>query len=291
MMVLTQGGAVMEHGFLINAFNYSSADDVQSVRKAIHEAVEIKCFYEGETTLLIGEEILQVRAGDVVVINPYEFHATIDSGIDTQRGRYHLFMIPLDCFANSKQTGFDLYALFFSEKRLFQNLFRGNTVLYELLNEIAVEYTNKESQWQCVTYSVMLKVFALLIRSGLKEDEKECLDKDMLHTHILIEPALRRIRDHYEASISSEELASICKLSRTYFCRVFKKAVGKSALEYLQEYRLTVSDALLRNTDQSITQIAEHCGFGSVHYFSRCYKSRYGISPSQRRDNRNKPQT
>lgn len=276
----------MHHGFLIETCRYSSADDVQSVRKAIHEEIEIKCFYEGESTLLIGDEIIRVCTGDVVVINPYEFHATIDNGADTQRGRYHLFMIPLDYFAGTAMAGPDLYALFFSEKRLFQNYFRENKILYELLCEIATEFADQQSQWQFTVYGLTMKLFALLIRFGLKDHGKESLEKEMLHTHLLIEPALRRIRDSYGENITSEQLASICKLSRTYFCRAFRKAVGKSAMQYLREYRLTVSDALLRNTDQNISQIAEHCGFDSLHYFSRCYKQQYGIAPSYRRESR-----
>ena len=48
--------------------------------RVVHEAIEIKCFYEGESTLLIDSKPIKVRAGDVVVINPYELHSTIDDG-------------------------------------------------------------------------------------------------------------------------------------------------------------------------------------------------------------------
>ena len=35
---------------------------------AIHEAIEIKCFFEGEATLLVGDETVHAVAGDVVVM-------------------------------------------------------------------------------------------------------------------------------------------------------------------------------------------------------------------------------
>ena len=64
---------------------------------ALHEDIEIKCFYEGTATLLIESQTVSVKAGDVVVINPYEFHATVDTG--EEKGKYNLFMLPLDYFS------------------------------------------------------------------------------------------------------------------------------------------------------------------------------------------------
>ena len=57
----------------------------------------------------------------------------------------------------------------------------------------------------------------------------------------------------------------------------------KSAMEYLREFRLRIADALLTNTQKSISEIAASCGFETPNYFSRCYKQYYGRSPRQGR--------
>ena len=74
----------------------SRIDDPAGVTRALHEEIELKYFYEGESTLLIGGETVEVRAGDLVVINPYELHSTIRFGED--RGRYRLLMMDPDFF-------------------------------------------------------------------------------------------------------------------------------------------------------------------------------------------------
>ena len=91
---------------MIHPERTSTVDDVTEAACAIHEAIEIKCFYEGNSTLLVGSKTIYAKAGDVVVINPYEFHATVDPGADENKGKYHLIMVPLDYFGDS--TDLDL---------------------------------------------------------------------------------------------------------------------------------------------------------------------------------------
>ena len=57
-------------------------------------------------------------------------------------------------------------------------------------------------------------------------------------------------------------------------------------MTYLNEYRVKVADTLLANTEKSISDIAEMCGFESTNYFCRRYKIFYGISPGKRRSSK-----
>ena len=49
----------------------SGIDTIEGARKAVHEAIEIKYFYEGRSTLLIGNKTVNAEAGDIIIINPY----------------------------------------------------------------------------------------------------------------------------------------------------------------------------------------------------------------------------
>lgn len=103
----------------------SAVDNIEAGRKALHESIEIKCFYEGTTTLLIGSQIVTANAGDVVVINPYEFHATIDCG--GGGGKYHLFMVPLDFFASNGVDSLKLRMLLLANNKSFKTLFKNDS--------------------------------------------------------------------------------------------------------------------------------------------------------------------
>lgn len=56
-----------------------------------------------------------------------------------------------------------------------------------------------------------------------------------------------------------------------------------SPIDYLMKRRITEAKALLTSTDFSLTQIAEQIGFGSLPYFSKCFRKVEGTSPNEYR--------
>lgn len=267
--------------YRITTDNVSCVDRPDSIseRTALHEAIELKCFYEGTATLFIESQTVCVKAGDVVVINPYEFHATVDTGAQT--GKYHLFMLPLDYFAGV--PGLDLQELFLTRGKVFQTLFSGDAELHGLLMAAADEVRRNEPVRDVMIKGLMVQFFALLLRRGLAEGERPSPEKSVLRRYPVIDPALRCIKTSYAENLTVEQLAALCGVSKHYFCRTFKAVTGKSTMEYLRDFRLRVANALLTGTDKGVAEIAACCGFEDQNYFSRCYKQYYGETPSKSR--------
>lgn len=256
----------------------SHIDNMEIARKALHEAVEIKYFYEGTSSLLIGHQVVTVHAGDVVVINPYEMHATVDAG-DERSGRYHLFMISLDFFEGG---GPDLRGFFFAQRKSFQTLIQQDPGIGELLKTASEEYERQAPLWQMMIRGILMQVFSALMR-GYAEVTTLVPQEDELHVYAVLEPALRRIRDGYAENITITELSQLCFISKEYFCRLFRRFTGKSTMEFLREYRLQIAHILLKTTEQDMAQIAVSCGFRDTNYFCRCYRQNYGHSPGRGR--------
>jgi len=270
----------------ISVGKVSNADKVVNLtgNNALHEEIEIKCFYEGSATLLIGSQTVQVEAGDVVVINPYEFHATVNTGED--KGKYHLFMLPLDYFTGIPEL--DLRRVLFAENKQF-TVHHSDPRLHHFLMQAAEEFRQNRNSGLLIR-SLLMAAFALLLRGGLVQNEASAPRKKELRSYLVIEPALRCIKNEYGRVMTVEELAKLCNVSKHYFCRVFKSITGKSVMEYLRDFRLRVASVLLQSTDRSISDIAASCGFDSANYFSRCYKQHYGHSPRQGRNGREEPE-
>jgi hypothetical protein len=66
-------------------------------------------------------------------------------------------------------------------------------------------------------------------------------------------------------------------------CRFFKKMTGRSALAYVNEYRIEKATVLLTKTDEPIGEIAESVGFDDLNYFSRVFKKVKKCSPGEYR--------
>lgn len=104
--------------------------------------------------------------------------------------------------------------------------------------------------------------------------------------HELILRAHKFIQDNLHKNISIEDVAKHIHLSIFYFSRLFKDKTGVTYTEYLIELRLEKSKMLLLTTNDTVASIAKRVGYTETNSFSRLFKSRVGISPSQYRLNR-----
>lgn len=85
-----------------------------------------------------------------------------------------------------------------------------------------------------------------------------------------IAPALNYIGSHYGGLVEVPALAAECHLSLPHFRRLFtRRQTGCSPQEYLIRWRVRMASVLLETTAQSITDIANLCGFGSLSAFNR----------------------
>lgn len=97
---------------------------------------------------------------------------------------------------------------------------------------------------------------------------------------------IAHVEQHYMEPLTLSDAASLVALNPEYFCRIFKKYMGFSFLEYVNLVRLTHIHKDILETDDSITTIQERHGFSNYKVFNRMYKEVYGCSPSKLRTNR-----
>ena len=91
------------------------------------------------------------------------------------------------------------------------------------------------------------------------------------------------LEKNYQHTITLTTLANEFHISKQWLILKFKKSVNKTPLEYLNEIRMNHGKNFLTNSDHTINEIAEKCGFNNVYYFSNFFKKHTGISPSDYR--------
>lgn len=247
--------------------------------RTLHEEIEIKFFYEGSSTLMIGSEIFNTQPGDIVVINPYECHSTIDVGIN--KGRYHLINLALDFLVENNPNGLNLRHLLLGKGICFKNLIRGDENLQRILNNVIEEMQKKESSYKLMVRCLMTEFFLHLMRYAIDEEKNNQISDKNIRYYQMIEPALQLIYTSYAQKLTLDQMASACGMSKYHFCRIFQQSKGVTAMQYLNSHRLKIANVLLTNTDKNIAEVAEASGFLDEGYFCRCYKKMYGISPKQ----------
>lgn len=93
----------------------------------------------------------------------------------------------------------------------------------------------------------------------------------------------KTILENADADLSVTEIAEKLGISLYYMVHIFKKATGTTITEYKKSLKLTCAKKLLIDSDKSIADIAQECGFGSSSYFSKVFMQAEGVSPSEYR--------
>jgi len=86
------------------------------------------------------------------------------------------------------------------------------------------------------------------------------------------------VADHYMKKLTVPETARKFFFSAGHFSRFFKQELGVSFMTFVNMYRISQAEKMLRNTRCQITEIAFNCGFGSISQFNRVFKNVKGIS-------------
>jgi AraC-like DNA-binding protein len=86
------------------------------------------------------------------------------------------------------------------------------------------------------------------------------------------------VAEHYPRRIELREAAELVHLTETAFCRSFKRMTGATFTQFVNRYRVHEAQRLLL-MDHSVTEAAFACGFESLSYFNRVFRSITGENP------------
>lgn len=93
--------------------------------------------------------------------------------------------------------------------------------------------------------------------------------------------AAELVRKQTDSRMTQHYLAQRMKLSRSYFSKSFKDLIGIPFQDYIREIRISRAMTLLLQTSKPIADIAEECGFLDHRYFSRQFREKTGMLPSE----------
>lgn len=99
-----------------------------------------------------------------------------------------------------------------------------------------------------------------------------------------IKEAINYIEQNFQNDISIEDIAAVCGINRSYFGKIFRNSIGRSPQEFLMNYRMVKATELLKLTSLSIAEIGSAVGYENQLHFSRAFKTIYGISPREWRN-------
>jgi len=144
-----------------------------------------------------------------------------------------------------------------------------------------------EAQKKKATSNLKVKLYLTEILSLLYEYQLLTLTEVVEEADVYqvgnIKKAVSYIREHYNSKMKISDVADCVGMSEQYFCRYFKKMMGKTLTEYMNEIRVDKASELLSSTEEKIIDIALQCGYDNVSYFIKRFKNIKGITPQEYR--------
>lgn len=131
--------------------------------------------------------------------------------------------------------------------------------------------------------------YEALCSAAMKELITEALRIELLNTPKntwKVENIIKYIEQHYERDISNTELSEIAGYHPYHLSRLVKNATGLTLHQYILNVRLEKAKDFLLNTELSVYEIADKCGFNSPYHFSNTFKMKNKLTPSEFRNSK-----
>ena len=215
-----------------------------------------------------------IESGDIFLSFPNEIHA-VESDPD-DRMTYSFFSFYFE--EKSYREAFEKIAVNYAadKSRVFRNPLIPALVDL-LISEISDPDTRKSRLASITTEQIALLVARAVTQPDFAQNKRVGNDEQL--TFFVMRYLLLNLFRLNRLSDISEDLG----YNYSYLSRIFKKTAGQSITEYFLSLKMERAKLLLREKDLSVTDIAETLHYSSVYSFSKAFKAKFGISPTDYR--------
>lgn len=241
-----------------------------------HEELQISYIKEGEGALIVGDTVTFFKTGDIIVLGgnlPHVFKSDTSKG-----GTSHMRTV----FFTESSFGVDFFMV--EELKSLQSFFRKAANGFRVLSKNTKIKVLLEALFSASKLDRFILFLQLLkeVNTAKYESlsffvsEKKYNDIEGQRMSAVFEYTM----NHFQKEITLNTIAAEAAMTKNAFCRYFRKRTNKTYVTFLNELRIEEAcKLLLVNTEFTIAEIAELCGFQNISNFNRVFKTQKGKTP------------
>jgi len=256
--------------------NWSEAESSGEAH-SFHEFVFVE---NGDFNILVDGELFSLRKGQLIIYEPHSFHS-----VATSRDA----AINVVCFETSsnKLPRFSnniITANEFQQKRISELVslsesllepapygkFEGGMTLRDGVEEFAVQR--------------LANLLELLLIDLYETDNADTSDGKLSRKSPdseFLNDLVEYMRTHIEENLTISDISKACSLSVSSLHRLCKRQCGCGPISLFISIKLGEAKRLIAQGRLNFTEISQALGFSSVHYFSKLFKQKTGMTPSR----------
>ena len=273
---------VVEPDLQVRCFSYEDAG--VRVPAHWHHSLEILLIDTGDMEVNINDIRLRLQKDDFILINSGDIHSTSCS----ENARICVLQIPYP-FLKSNIPEYD-HIRFRTGSCGNREMDRTFRLLLRQLQEYGGQNSRLQKQQQpelcpglSLHFKSLLYELLYLCISGyqLPESDRGGRFSDTERARLIA--VTDYVNAHYMEPVTLQDAASVVALNPEYFCRFFRKSMGITFLEFVNQVRFSHVCRDILHTDQSIMEILVRHGFTNYKLFRSMFHETYGCTPSAKR--------
>lgn len=152
----------------------------------------------------------------------------------------------------------------------------------EILRDIQRSFTlsPRDFGYELRLRDLLSQIWLSLLTLPHPTQAKEIISDDKIKVMLIF------IHDHFSDKLTIADIAAAAFVSERECYRLFRRILHTTPLDYLRDYRLQAARQLLAESSESVTAIAQRCGFGSSSAFGKLFREKFGATPAEYRRSR-----
>lgn len=263
--------------------DHKRQDEVYTMQHThCHDYYELYYLFSGERYYLLEDQIYHIAQGDLVFIPPNMVHQTAEGGTGNhERAVVYFTESFLSDVCPQPEVREDLLGCFRHEVKAMRVAGPRQARVEDLLHKMLCEDKKRSPHWEMYQKTLLLQLLIFTVRN--RHDQQEHYFRPESALHRRVHNIVRFIRRNCHRPLSLETISNEFFISPYYLSRAFRQVTGLGLVEYINSVRVREAQELLRNSDLTVSEIAQAVGYGSQTHFGRSFKRVTGMTALQYR--------
>jgi two-component system response regulator YesN len=189
-----------------------------------------------------------------------------------------------------KSEAYDYFSLIMDQIRSYNDDFRRNKILEVLVLSSHAMSLDNQNEYSFLDYTGIAIELTKLSGDALLESAFRNFifmtsnvkpQSNIDYSNHIVKATKEYLENHYAEDISLEDVAEQVNISPQYFSKLIKKTTGFNFIDWLSMLRVKKAKELLTNSNLTVKEVCFMVGYKDPNYFSRIFKKRIGITPSE----------
>ncbi|MDD6466830.1 MAG: AraC family transcriptional regulator [Erysipelotrichaceae bacterium] len=229
-----------------------------------HSYWELTYIDNGQLVTEVDGIAYELKTFDLMIYTPHQFHS--QQAFEGTPCSYITIMFDMDL----------------KDPTPFQNkIFHLNKDTHRILNNFMKLAATDQSPYSKDLLLCYLKELLVYLIQPVKNDVPITeMPIQQQSENDLLNDIIQYINENIFEPLAIDEICKTFLISRSSLQTLFREQLNMAPKQYINELKLSKSKFMIKEGKYTISEITVALGFGSIHYFSRKFKQRYGITPT-----------